>query len=523
LEVKEALSMLRSKPKFLYSGLTLVMSNPSRFDTVRLMSNSNFIDQYCFQPEFGIMNCDIRLMQDDSPFLDGTKCIMLLGDSAMQKYAPMTRLNTIHEMRGSIFMYKDIPCIPSYLSEDCTDRSNYEAEHNPLAEGYDDEENYNGEDEETGDVKAMSKTSRKNYGFWLFKDIAKAKHIIRFGLPIPKRPNIKVYPDADEVIGVLQDTKNQYMDFDIETDYEDQNLLCFAFTFGDCIYSVPVLDYQYHWAYPQLTKIIKALHCAIISNTVVAHNGHAFDFFVLAKKYRIGIVKAWDTMMATHRCFPGVEKSLGHSISLWTFLNFHKDMDSEKYYTQDDMMKKLLYCAHDVHGMREVRLAIQKYAKTIPGLESSIETAMASIRLYLICTLQGIRYDPIRVQAKITENDKLMEQYIRLCRILIGPGGMKEVQSAVRGKPGAFPGSRTQCAKYFHDILGYPVIFKSPKTGEPSLGKKTMFKLQIEHDNPVIAIVNAYRGVQKETGVLSFNPWRDDNGIIPPREKERSE
>ncbi len=515
--------MLRNKPRLAYSGLTVILSNQSRFDTVRLLtaSGGNFFDQFCLFPDFGIMNCDIRVMEDDSEIIPGTRCIMLLGESAMQKYAPKTRLNTVHEMRGSIFLYRDIPCVISYLPQDCTDAKNYEKEFNEKAEGWSDEETSE-DDEDSGDVKAFSKTSRKNYGFWLYQDTQKAKRIIRNGMPAKKSPNIKLIPDANEIIEVLQNTKNQYMDFDIETDYEDQNMLCFAFCVGDAIYSVPTLDYNYKWAYENLPKIIVALSVAINNNIVVAHNGHAFDFFVLAKKYGIPCGRVYDTMMAFHRCFPGVEKSLGHAISLCTYLNFHKDMDSKAYRTRDDMMKKLEYCGRDVYGMKLVREWIQAYAKTIPGLEASIEVAVKSIRPYLIMTLQGIRYDPIAVSARIHENDLLMEQYIRVCKILIGPGGLSEVQRAVKGKPGAFPGSRTQCAKYFHDILGYPVIFKSEKTGEPSLGKKTMFKLQMKHDNPVIALVNAYRGVQKETGALSFNPWRDDNGTIPPRFKEIS-
>lgn len=520
--------MLRSKPKLKYSGLTVILSNQSRFDTVRLLTSTggNFFDAYCLQPDFSQMNCDVRLAEDSSPILEETKCILLLGESAMQKYIPASHSNTIHEMRGSLFLYNGIPCIPSYLAQDCTDAKNYEREHNILAEGYDDEENFEGEAEEIGDIKAFSKTSRKNYGFWLYQDVQKAKQIILSGMPIKKSPNIKIIPTADEVVEVLSDTKDKYLDTDIETDYEDQNLLCFAFSFdgkySDTIYSVPVLDFNYKPYYNELNKIIVAYERAMQNNISVFHNGHAFDLFVLAKKYHMCCgSRVYDTMMAQHRCFPGIEKSLGHCISLWTYENFHKDTDSQQYRTYSDMEKKLRYCALDVNGMKLVRKAQQAYAKTIPGLEDSIRVANESIRPYLITTLQGLRYDPDKVAAIKAENDALMEEYIRISKILVGPIGMEEIRSAVKGnKAGSMLGSRTQCAKYFHDILGYPVIFKSNKTGEPSLGKKTVFKLQLKHDNPVLALVNAYRTVQKETGAISFNPFRDDNNNILPRIKD---
>lgn len=515
--------MLRNKPKFKYSGLSIVLSNPSRFDSVRLLTSTggNFFDTFCLQPDFGMMNCDIRLAEDTSEFLEGTKCILSLGEVAMQRYIPSTRNNTLHEMRGSIFTHNGIPCIPSYLPQDCTDAKNYEREFNEAAEDYDDEDQSENEDSDSGDVKAFSKTARKNYGFWLYQDVKKAKRLMLSGMQAKKSLNLKLIPTSKEIIEILSETKSRYFDTDIETDYEEQNLLCFAFTFDDIIYSVPVLNYNYKPYYSDMEKIMRAYERALQNNVSVFHNGHAFDLFVLAKKYGICCgSNIYDTMMAQHRCFPGVEKSLGHCISLWTDENFHKDTDSQQYRSESDMMSKLTYCARDVYGMKLVRLAQQSYAKTIPGLSESIEVANKSIRPYLITTLQGLRYEPDKVRKIIKENDCLMEEYIRLANILIGPSGMMEVKTAVKGKAGSFLGSRTQCAKYFHEILGYPVIFKSTKTGEPSLGKKTMFKLQLKHDNPVIALVNSYRTVQKETGALSFNPFRDDDNKILPRIKE---
>jgi hypothetical protein len=64
-------------------------------------------------------------------------------------------------------------------------------------------------------------------------------------------------------------------------------------------------------------------------------------------------------------------------------------------------------------------------------------------------------------------------------------------------------------------ILGYPVLFKSPQTGDPSLGKKIMYRLAMKHpDNPVIQLVLAYRKVAKETSAFRFIPWKGHDGRV---------
>jgi hypothetical protein len=121
-----------------------------------------------------------------------------------------------------------------------------------------------------------------------------------------------------------------------------------------------------------------------------------------------------------------------------------------------------------------------------------------------------------------------MEQYMRMIKILIGPVGMQEVQSCIKGKPGAFPASNKQCVNYFHNILGYPVVHRSKpdKEGQrnPSLAKQAMFKLRLIRDNPVIDLINLYRGVKLETSTpLGFIPWKDGDGKIVNRDNFEGE
>jgi hypothetical protein len=93
--------MLRNKPKLRYSGLTIILSNPSRFDKEYrpgignlLSANSGVLMNDCLQPEFNSMMCDVRVMEDVTPFLEDTKCILLLGEHAMHKWCPQSVGNT---------------------------------------------------------------------------------------------------------------------------------------------------------------------------------------------------------------------------------------------------------------------------------------------------------------------------------------------------------------------------------------------------------------------------------------------
>lgn len=491
-----------------------MLSNPSRFDRVSLLSatGGHVFNDFCLRPEFNVMQCDIRVADDKSPLLDGTKCILLLGELAMKSWLPETRNNSLGELRGSVFYYNSIPAIPSFFPQDAADSRAYEQQFNPQSKDYMVDGSGDDDSETFDSVKRHGATKRGNYAFWLRADCRKAKTILSNGgkIPTPEfpQPNYRIYPSVDEVVSVLCNTHGQFLYFDIETDYEEQNLQCFAFSFdGVNVYSVPILDYNYSWAYSGVHFIMRALAVALSRNTVVAHNGAAFDFFVLASKYRIPVGKCYDTMLAMHRCYPDIEKSLGHCTSLWTWEKFHKDEDSQGYMTQDQMMSRLRYCAKDVYTMFLIHKAITKYAKGIPGLDHSISVAMDSIRPYLITTLCGIKVDTKKVVKAATENDRLMEQYDRIIKWFIGASALSEIQP----KPSFFAGSNKQCCKYFHDLLGYPVVARSMKTQEPSLAKKAMFKLALKHDNPVIQLVLAYREVAKEYGTYKFTPWLDDN------------
>jgi len=515
-------SMLKTKPKLTYCGLTVVLSNPSRFDTVSLLSatGGSMFNEHCLRPQNNIMQCEVRLADDPSPLLPGTKCVLLCGQYAMHKWLPETKKNSIGEMRGSPFIKDGIVHIPTFFPQDAADLKTYEQQLNVSSKEYQPDANeYDSDDE--GDAKRHGKTARRNYAFWMRADCNKAKQVLRNNGQIPasaiQEHRYHTYPNSDTVINLLQNTVGKFFYFDIETDYHAHNLQCFSFSFdGRDIYNIPILDYNYKPAYSNCHKILRSLAIALDNNTVVAHNGAAFDFFVLAYKYRIPVGRCYDTMLAMHRCFPDIEKSLGHCTSYWTWEKFHKDEDSDGYMTRDQMTDRMNYCGKDVRTMFMIHQAITEYAKTIPGLQHSIDTAMSSIRPYLITSLQGIRYNADKVADISKENDGLMMQYNRCIELLIGSDCLKDIRSISKGKS-LLPGSNKQCCEYFHGQLGYPVVARSKTTSLPSLAKQAMFKLALKHDNPVIQFVLGFREVQKSFGTLSFTPWKDnDNKIYNP-------
>jgi len=209
---------------------------------------------------------------------------------------------------------------------------------------------------------------------------------------------------------------------DIETDSALQ-VTCVGLGFNDStIFVLPFVTHNYQPAYDRLALLLRALAISFRDNTVVSHNGAGFDWFVMAHKYHIPIGRnVYDTMLAMHRCYPEIEKSLGHGTSLWTYETFHKDESCFNFQTPEQLTKLMRYCGKDVYTMMLIKHAIDKHAKTIPGLAASIKQVNASVRAYLTMTLQGIHFKEEYRSAIIKENDRLMTQYLRLIKILIGP------------------------------------------------------------------------------------------------------
>jgi len=512
--------MLKIRPKLTYCGLTVVMSNPSRFDRAELLSANGgfFFRNECLRPDFNVMQCEVRVKEDRSPLLPNTRCVLVLGKDAFDVWIGNDKDRTLGEVRGSIYEINGVAHIPSYLPQDSLDSVDHESAHNELLQGKNyDEEVSLGTKSAKAEKRRHGVTSRTNWSFWLKQDTKKACRIVLNGGRVPEpafTPSYSLYPPAAEIIHLLRTVKNSYLYLDIETD-ENLKIKCIGLGFENNtnIYVVPWLTHNYTRAYEELPEILTALAIAMRDNVVVSHNGAQFDWLILAWQYGIPFGdRHYDTMLAAHRCYTDVEKSLGHCTSLYTYQPYHKDEGSGAYNTAEQARSLWHYCGKDVYTMMLIRLAIDEHAKTVPGLVESIQQVNDSIPAYMLMTLTGIHFRRELVDANMRENDRLMTHYLRFIEYLVGPDYIKLLN---RTSKKGLPGSNTKCCAYFHDMLGYPVIAKSKKTGKPSLAKKAMLQLRLKHDNPVIDLCLAYRELAKESGSLKFTDWNHTRKELP--------
>jgi len=516
--------MLHHPPKLSYRGLTIVLSNASRFDLdakpPQLLSGNAglWFNDECLRPAMNRWMCDIMDVEhwiaSKGSTREGTKVILCLGERAQQVL--MNVEAPLCAQRGSPVVRADgIVLLSSFSVQDTHDITNFEGKLNPLLRGEDVPDEADDEDEGYGKSR-HGRTARSNYRYWVMRDVKKAIRMCTAGLIPHPQMDVNIYPSSEEVIEELEAHKGEDFYLDIETD-SDLNISCFGFSFGDNgkVFVVPLLRYTYEPAYSALGRIMLALCRAMHYNRTVAHNGAGFDFFVIPFKYGIPFGRElYDTMVAHHRCFPGVEKSLGHIISNFTDLPFHKDEGIFEPQSQRQEEALWMYNAKDVYSMREAKRGMESYAQGIKGMMSSINQANASIGPYLTATMQGIAYRPDVVDTTVKTNNRTMNCILNLIETLVSRERLKEI----RGKSqSSLPSSSSQCVKYFHGICGYPVQGygkTSAKTGKksPSLNEKNFLKLAIKLEekgikNPVVDLVLAYRGLAKESSMLAFNPW----------------
>jgi hypothetical protein len=513
--------MLRHLPNLSYSGLTLILSQPSRHDHHNKMLLSGggghmFCDDILYPLGVNRYQCDIREATDTRPLITGTKCVLCLGERAMKMWMGKdVEDNTLNEFRGSPLSKDGITYIASFSAQDALDKQNYESRLNPdLLDWAEQVAKDKADNNPLSAKKHKGLTLRSNYKWWLRRDTAKIISILHDHdgkIPQQAPATYHIYPPLDDAIRCLSSNRNRHLYFDMETLYEHPfKMTCFSFGFDlNEIYVIPIINHRYEFAYDPLGlgNLICRLQASINTNTLVAHNGACFDFFVLAKYYSIRIGSAvYDTMIAAHRMFPEVEKSLGHVGSYATMEQYHKDEAGFAFGSRESAERLWAYCGKDVSLMMRIHEWQKKEIAKDPGLQASVAQAMASIRPYLIMTLQGIQYDEPKLVATMAENDALMMQYLRIIRLLMGEQAWQQLKAKSKK---AMPTSNKQCCTYFHDMLGYPIVGRSKKGKKaPSLDEKNLLKLRLKNDNPVIDYSIKYRQLAKETGSLKFLPWR---------------
>lgn len=479
-------------PSFKYSGLTVVLDRPSRFDIQsRYLISGRAGDWFdsCLlaggNPAIHRRTVEIRLATDNSPLLPGTKCLLLLGEATLPLYKNDVTLN---EQRGAPFMWKGIPCIASYAPQDANDRRDYYSN--------DDEEETEYEKGETAEGKTTHGfTQRKNWRFWCRQDIKKAAQVTTRGLTTHS-PNVHLWPNFDEVIALLTTRKGEDFFFDIETDSNLQ-ITCFGFTFTSIqkdIYVVPMLQTQisppiYH--YSETYKILRALSTALRNNRVVIHNA-SFDLFVLAWRYGIPpSSRVFDTLLSHNRCYIEVEKSLGHCLSLYTDLPYHKNEGIFEPHNLQQTNQLYEYNAKDVYALTQLKPAIEVTAQRL-GATESVEQVNRMVVPYLTLTLQGIKLDTKRIEEIVTYHERYNLQILRLLRLLTG----QEFN----------PLSWQQVSKYLYENPA----FKIPKPENDPTNEKTLLQLLLKYDVPAIHCILKFRGNQKRISKAAVKTKRSE-------------
>lgn len=506
------------KPTKPYSGITLVLSYPSRMDIDNkslLSGNARFFIQDCFGEGYPLESMEIRTCSESSPFLKHTKAIVLFGEKSFHTLGgEKAKSYLLQEQRGYLLnVLEPYYVIATFSPQDCMDREDYESKFNEEIK----QDKFNREFidltkriklqdssiEQISDKRKHGNTSRENYRFWVSRDIRKIKmHLegVSKYLPSTEEFNFHIYPELKHVIERLRNLKDSVLCIDIETDSE-LNITCMSIGFNKTVICVPLIRYDYSLAYNEntLALYMATLAKAIQRNTVVCHNS-MFDLFILAWKYNIPAgEKNYDTMLAHHRCFVDMEKSLGHCIShLLMWESFHKDegIFEPKNRSQEEKLWK--YNAKDVAATMLVYRALEQEAKNDTGIARSIEQSNECILPFLTMQLQGIRYNIDKLEEMKKENDRLLNHYLRAIKYLIGDDNF-------------LPSSPQQVSKYF-ERMNYAVINRSELTGRASWNEEAQQELKLklrDKDiyNPAIDFILKFREVRKEYGSLKFIPW----------------
>ena len=460
-------------PSQLYNGLTIVIDKPSRFDTTHLLTGQpgQWLEDEVIAP-VKLANCEVRTCDEKTPFRQGTNRVALLGPSSASSFGGVAAQHGY-----PLTIAGRLPACIGFYPQDCCDHRNIE-----WATDEDNEEDTNDRE-----IKDASPTKRSNYRFWT------KWHLRKFLFDTPKihpKLEIKPYPNLDELCKLLDTIKDEDLYLDIETSRIHRCITCIGFTTTSLwprIYVVPAYLHTGAIAYSNFSLFYRSFLMALLRNNVVAHNA-SFDLLILHAFYKFPLpVTVYDTMLANHRCFPEIEKSLAHVIAQWTYLPYHKDECIEPFNRQGEL-RLWNYNAKDVYSLKLIKDAQLSYSEAISGLSASISQANSMIVPYLENSLLGLGLDQSRLLTTGNSLSIAAKQYAKIASILTGVDSFN-------------PGSPLQCKKFFHDKLHYPVVART-KEGKPQLGKKQLYQLMLRFNNPLIPVIIKYRLAAKAASTL---------------------
>lgn len=432
---------------------------------------------------------DIRILGDDnfiSPLQQDTK-ILALGQTILTHCFGAGK--AIDKERGYRLTYQGRPAIATYSPIECWE---FRA---------DDEET--DEENEKGNEKDAGRTRRSNRLFWAAQDFEKL-------LRPPRRfvnPTVRIRPDILRVAAAIDNlAPGSVIITDIETRRHDNCLDCLGlgiFPFADkpndlLVAVIPIYDWNNKLAYSQqyIAILWRALYKAFLRRdiTIVGHN-LSFDLSNLHHYYHLPIpYKLHDTMLFMHRHWPLADKSLHHAIALYTDAAVsHKD-NLVPNISLINEMKVLEYNGQDIVWTAEVyRGQLEVMRTATPEFRAAIQDANAIQRTTLFMTFTGMRVDE---RAHAARQTQLQTKLNTLERLVL----------ALTDKELINPNAAQQCARYFYVNLNYPIIALT-ETGAPAMSEKIIYELQLKQDNPLFALIIAYRETKKELSMLNFHSY----------------
>jgi len=473
-----------------YSGLTIILDEPSRFDLDSGKLISGFTGQHFddFLSPLDRRSVQIRTLDEDKDLLPDTKVVLGLGKGCIGTLC--SEDYSLNEIRGYPLNYQGLPLICSYAPQVAFDRKDFN-----IKDNIEDNDQVEGE----SSLKGHGKTRRRNWRWWLMQDIRRAIRCLHEKLSINNYNNNKFiatsFSDDIDIIDILKNTKNTNLFLDIETN-KDKHLTCIGLGIHKNIYVIPWLQYNNTFFYSNnfYHKFIQALVIAMNNNTIIVHNG-MFDLFVLAYYYKIPFpkTKIIDTMISWHRVFPELEKSLGHLLSYLTWLPYHKSegIFNPMSAAQDKQLWN--YNANDIIAMMELLPKLKEEISNNKGVEDSANFACSMIRPYLTMMYKGIKVDVEKILGRFKELDFKCEQIDRCLRIVTN----KNLN----------PRSPKQVKQYLYDECGHPCMDYEAPTNEKTLLKLLTLNKQTI---PSVRLILASRGVGKTASSLKYNLYRND-------------
>lgn len=478
------------QPSLAYCGLTIILDKPSRFDSKYLISGfvgnsfSNFLHPIIRE------ECQIRDLSETSALLPDTKVILGLGDGCVGVLC--SKDNSLNEIRGYPLSYQGRHLIMTYAPQDAYDRRDFEK---------DDADSETADND--GAVKGHGKTRRRNWRWWMMQDIGRVKKLLKSNVAFlnPEWPVKHIDQDIEETIRELHTLKDSTLYLDIECN-KDKVLTCIGHGMFSStnsiphIYVTPWLCYNKQLRYPEhlCRRYIQALAVAMHNNTVVLHNA-MFDLFMLCYFYRIPFPRrVFDTMLSWHRCYPELEKSLGHLLSYLTWLPYHKSDGVYNPTNASEDRQLWNYNANDIQAMMVLKPELGKEITKLK-VEESVKFVNSMIRPYLTMQYHGMKLDVPKMLERFHEFDFKKQQLERCLHVITG----RKLN----------PRSPKQVAKYLYGELALDCPNEKAPTNE-----KTLLKLltKSEVSIPSVRLILENRGVGKTASALKFNLYDRNTG-----------